>query len=779
MSRTIQFKRRQASEIANTVGANGEIIIDITNNTVTVHDGVTPGGHALPNDAYIDGKIADLVDGAPGLLDTLKELADAINDDPNFFSNVQSSITTANANMKLYVDGQIANVSSNTGGAILVAQAAYNQGNSTAVYANTGITLAQAAFNTANTKANTADLANVAFTGDYNDLTNVPEGYSNSNVALYLASYDGAINFTASPAIISGVGTLSTNEILASGRIVSPTTNLIFDTANSAFNQANDANTLAQAAFDAANSAVITGNISIAATNSAINFVANSSGDGYGYSTIELRPDTNAYGDAYLIIDPTAPNHIHIRAGGIQDESYSELFLGGENSHFKVGSGSNPTVYIASNNYFWTFGTDGNLTLPVSGDILDSNGDSVLSGSANTGDWAFIGNVAYNGTNFDQGLYVAPGGESTSYVYVPGNSESANTPIRIINSSSEWNFNANGILMLPADGDIVDSNGQSVLGGGNDSAAAFILVVDPLGDNNTANGSITKPFATIQAAHDYAANNVTSTNPVVIQVNPGRYTENITLTRALTHIVGLTAGAAKSTRIVGSITVNLIAPVLGGTSNDIFSVENLVVSGNVVTLSGDQSYMFLAKNVLFTTSESTGNNLKSTNTSNTGIKIELTDCLFENQNSSDVSIDLSNVWYGNFNQLACYSGSNSVMKISNSNVIMFNSRLTTATGNNVIEAVSGFNSGVSLIGGSLVIINSKANGNGVNISSGATVNIVNSAFQVGTSAGTGRAVFGVSGSTFVNGTNTIIFGTNAKRSTAITNVPHTTTFTSA
>jgi hypothetical protein len=72
MSRTIQFKRRQASEIANTVGANGEIIIDITNNTVTVHDGVTPGGHALPNDAYIDGKIADLVDGAPGLLDTLK-----------------------------------------------------------------------------------------------------------------------------------------------------------------------------------------------------------------------------------------------------------------------------------------------------------------------------------------------------------------------------------------------------------------------------------------------------------------------------------------------------------------------------------------------------------------------------------------------------------------------------------------------------------------------------------------------------------------------------------
>jgi hypothetical protein len=338
-----------------------------------------------------------------------------------------------------------------------------------------------------------------------------------------------------------------------------------------------------------------------------------------------------------------------------------------------------------------------------------------------------------------------------------------------------WKFDETGAFTFP------DNTVQTTAytSSYNDSAAAFVLVVDPLGNDNTANGAITKPFATIQAAHNYAANNFTSTSPVVIQVNPGRYTENITLTRALTHIVGLTTGAAKPTRIIGSITVNLITPVLGGTSNDIFSVENLVVSQNVVTLGGDQSYMFLAKNVLFTTSESTGNNLKSTNTSNTGIKIELTDCLFENQNSSDVSIDLSNVWYGNFNQLACYSGSNSVMKISNSSVIMFNSRLSTLTGNNVIEAVSGFGADVSLTGGSLVIINSKANGNGVNISSGATVNIVNSAFQVGTSAGTGRAVFGVAGSIFVNGTNTIIFGTNAKRSTAITNVPHVTTFTAA
>jgi hypothetical protein len=84
----------------------------------------------------------------------------------------------------------------------------------------------------------------------------------------------------------------------------------------------------------------VDGNISISATNSEINFVANSSGDGFGYSTIELKPDTNTTSDQYLIIDPTQPGHIHIRAGGTQDESDAHLFLGGEETFFRVVDGS-------------------------------------------------------------------------------------------------------------------------------------------------------------------------------------------------------------------------------------------------------------------------------------------------------------------------------------------------------------------------------------------------------------------------------------------------------
>ena len=46
---------------------------------------------------YTDQKIADLVNGAPGLLDTLKELADAIGDDENFAVTVASRFATIEA----------------------------------------------------------------------------------------------------------------------------------------------------------------------------------------------------------------------------------------------------------------------------------------------------------------------------------------------------------------------------------------------------------------------------------------------------------------------------------------------------------------------------------------------------------------------------------------------------------------------------------------------------------------------------------------------------------
>ena len=83
-----------------------------------------------------------------------------------------------------------------------------------------------------------------------------------------------------------------------------------------------------------------------------------------------------------------------------------------------------------------------------------------LSNPFETGDVGFSGNVLYNKTSGDQGLYIAPGGESTSDIFVPGNSQSANTALHIVNTSAtgrvyigahnnQWSFNADGKITFP------------------------------------------------------------------------------------------------------------------------------------------------------------------------------------------------------------------------------------------------------------------------------------------------------------------------------------------
>ena len=70
MSRIIQFKRFGAVTLANTIGANGEIIFDTTNKVLTVHDGVTAGGFSatiditsrnLANAAFIRANSANVL----------------------------------------------------------------------------------------------------------------------------------------------------------------------------------------------------------------------------------------------------------------------------------------------------------------------------------------------------------------------------------------------------------------------------------------------------------------------------------------------------------------------------------------------------------------------------------------------------------------------------------------------------------------------------------------------------------------------------------------------
>jgi len=81
--------------------------------------------------AYVDSKVAGLVDSAPGALDTLNELALALGDDANFSTTVTTSISTkANSSVQIIAGAGL------TGGGDLTASRTLNIG------AGTGVTVA-------------------------------------------------------------------------------------------------------------------------------------------------------------------------------------------------------------------------------------------------------------------------------------------------------------------------------------------------------------------------------------------------------------------------------------------------------------------------------------------------------------------------------------------------------------------------------------------------------------------------------------------------------------
>jgi hypothetical protein len=88
---------------------------------------------------------------------------------------------------------------------------------------------------------------------------------------------------------------------------------------------------------------------------------------------MQLVPDANLDTDQYLIIDPTAPNHIHIRPGGTLDGSTADLIMGGENTNMLVSdTGDYVDIRTTSSESFtnlWRFTSDGLLTGPSMGSV--------------------------------------------------------------------------------------------------------------------------------------------------------------------------------------------------------------------------------------------------------------------------------------------------------------------------------------------------------------------------------------------------------------------------
>ena len=199
---------------------------------------------------------------------------------------------------------------------------------------------------------------------------------------------------------------------------------------------------------------------------------------------------------------PEIDQHFHIAFPSSNvDAPYQDLILGDDLNYIKIrgyhdeqGHG----VDIGSNDrasglqHVWNFGTDGNLTLPAGSTINDSTGNSILGQSTaivNSGNKLYIngsGDAVLDGPGggVNRGLrwlYGSSVGGVDSLIrqnedgltiqsYSEGGEGDFYTngsPIILRNGDQDpidsWQFSQSNIT-LPAGGDILNSNGQSVLG---------------------------------------------------------------------------------------------------------------------------------------------------------------------------------------------------------------------------------------------------------------------------------------------------------------------------
>jgi hypothetical protein len=314
------------NSVNSVAGRTGNVILT-TQDIIGINYYATNSAVSSANVAmkgYVDSKItaniALLVNAAPSTLDTIRELADAIGDDPNFAVNIALSVSNANTAMKAYVDGQILAANSGVSSYSNVNTLAYLTTNSYATQsyvnlANTSLkNYVDGQISAANTSANTSQLWNNGYT--------LSVSSSTGNVTLPRGATLGANGTTAEFKPTAG-GVLQLRSDNNFNRV-----------------QVNDTD------------------VSIYGGDSHWHFDYN------GKLTLPSGANITAYFDGITTI---------------RDGDGVEIELNASNGFStRVDTGTR----VLANAHAWTFGLDGNLTLPAGGQILDSTGNIYTGGSS-------------------------------------------------------------------------------------------------------------------------------------------------------------------------------------------------------------------------------------------------------------------------------------------------------------------------------------------------------------------------------------------------------------
>ena len=99
MPYTLQFKRYSTVTMSTVTGAAGELIVDTTKDTVTVHDGATVGGFPLATEIFVTSAASSVITTVTGLL-------------LSYTTNANLTSTLSSYALKTYADSAASTVSS-------------------------------------------------------------------------------------------------------------------------------------------------------------------------------------------------------------------------------------------------------------------------------------------------------------------------------------------------------------------------------------------------------------------------------------------------------------------------------------------------------------------------------------------------------------------------------------------------------------------------------------------------------------------------------------------
>ena len=302
---------------------------------------------------------------------------------------------------------------------------------------------------------------------------------------------------------------------------------------------------------------------------------------------------------------------------------------------------------------------------------------------------------------------------------------------------------------------------------------AQVVVVDPNGDNTTADGTQEAPFATIGAAHTWLSANLTATTRAVIQLNPGLYTESPTITRARTLIKGSSSAFNNSSIINGAVTFDVPTQgtdvyVAAWQYDNVSGLAGVTVNGSVTATVVNVGLFSITDCRIATTSNS------STACSITGTTAPtlcyIQDSFIYSRNTSSTALSLSGLSYADIRSSNIYGGTTKALSITNSRVVSFDSYIEANYAGTTVDVVyssgSGYFHPVNNPAGIILFQafntlfqNTTLNATGITVNAGGSVMTGNCGFLIG--PGTGKAIAGAAGAWYLYATNTYAPNTNS------------------